>query len=41
MRKIIIGTRGSNLAMIQARLVRDALQKALPEQEFTLKKIKT
>ena len=41
MRKIVIGTRGSTLAMIQARMVRDALQAALPEQEFALKKIKT
>ncbi len=41
MRKVVIGTRGSTLAMIQARMVRDALQAALPEREFTLKKIKT
>jgi len=41
MRKIIIGTRGSTLAMIQARMVKDALQAELPEREFTLKKIKT
>jgi len=41
MRRIVIGTRGSNLAMIQARMVKDALQAALPEREFALKKIKT
>ncbi len=41
MRKIIIGTRGSRLALIQARLVMDALQKAFPEREIELKKIKT
>ncbi len=41
MRKVVIGTRGSTLAMIQARMVKDALQAVLPEREFALKKIKT
>lgn len=41
MSKIIIGTRGSTLALIQARMVKSALQKALPGREFELKTIKT
>ncbi len=41
MRKIIIGTRGSRLALIQANIVGDALKKALPQLEVELKTIKT
>jgi hydroxymethylbilane synthase len=41
MRKIVIGTRGSALALIQARIVRDALQKIFPDRKFLIKEIKT
>jgi hydroxymethylbilane synthase len=41
LRKIIIGTRGSRLALIQANIVGDALKKALPQLEVELKMIKT
>ncbi len=41
MREIIIGTRGSALALIQAQTVREALRERYPSQVFTLKKIKT
>ena len=41
MRKIIVGTRGSKLALIQARTVIRVLQEELPQQCFELKTIKT
>ncbi len=39
--KIIIGTRGSQLALYQANKVKDELQKAYPDKEIGLKIIKT
>lgn len=39
--KIVIGTRGSKLAMVQAEYVRDCLQKRNPKDQFELKIIKT
>ena len=41
MRKIIIGTRGSRLALIQAQMVEAAILKAFPDCSFELKTIKT
>lgn len=41
MKKVIIGTRGSTLAMIQARMVMDALQQEAPGNSYELKTIKT
>lgn len=40
-RKIIIGTRGSQLALSQANWVAEQLRKQQPEKEFILKEIKT
>jgi hydroxymethylbilane synthase len=39
--KVVIGTRGSTLAMIQARMVMDALQQEAPGNSYELKTIKT
>ncbi len=41
MTKVVIGTRGSTLAMIQARMVMDALQQEVPGNSYELKTIKT
>ncbi len=41
MKKIIIGTRGSKLAMTQTGMVRDALQAAWPDLEIEVKEILT
>ncbi len=41
MKKLIIGTRGSKLAMCQARIVIDQLQKEFPNCKFDVKIIKT
>jgi hydroxymethylbilane synthase len=41
MRKIVLGTRGSKLALIQTALVADALKKAAPELEIETKIITT
>jgi len=41
MKKMIIGTRASKLALIQAGLVKDVLVKKFPEIEFVLREIKT
>ena len=40
-RKIIIGTRGSRLALIQAESVISELKKKFPEEIFEIKKIVT
>lgn len=39
--QVVIGTRGSKLAMVQAEYVRDRLQEKYPEDVFLLKTIKT
>lgn len=39
--KIIVGSRGSNLAVTQTKMVMDQIKKANPEVEFELKIIKT
>lgn len=39
--KYIIGTRGSNLALVQANMVKDKLQEKYPEDSFEIKVIKT
>lgn len=39
--QIVIGTRGSKLALVQAEYVKERLQKAYPQDEFALKIIKT
>jgi hydroxymethylbilane synthase len=41
LRTVVIGTRGSALALIQAGMVKAALESAFPERIFTLKMIKT
>lgn len=41
MRTVVIGTRGSALALIQAGMVKFALEKAFPYRNFILKMIKT
>ena len=41
MKKIIIGTRGSKLALCQARIVIDQLKKEFPNCKFDVKIIKT
>jgi len=38
---IIIGTRGSKLALFQSNLVKELLEKNYPQYNFVLKKIKT
>ena len=39
--KIVVGTRGSKLALVQTNWVVDELKKASPEIEFEVKIIKT
>ncbi|MDO4692147.1 MAG: hydroxymethylbilane synthase [Porphyromonadaceae bacterium] len=41
MKKIVIGTRGSRLALYQAELVRSSLREVAPEQEVEVRIIKT
>jgi len=41
MRKVVIGTRGSRLALIQAGIARKALEEAFPELEVEIREIKT
>jgi len=41
LRTVVIGARGSALALIQAGMVKAALESAFPERTFTLKMIKT
>lgn len=41
MRTVVIGTRGSALALVQAGMVKVALESAFPGRNFTLKMIKT